>query len=42
MKTKNKRDLEKHWIEQAKKAAKKAGPKPAKTERDPTPPASKS
>jgi hypothetical protein len=35
MKTKNKRDLEKHWAEQAKKAAKKAdSPKPADTKQE--------
>ena len=34
MKTKNMRDLEKHWSEQAKKAAKKtAAAKPADTKR---------
>jgi hypothetical protein len=43
MKTKNKRDLEKHWAEQAKKAAKKTAAKPAENKSEaPAQPASKS
>jgi hypothetical protein len=33
MKTKNQRDLEKYWADQAKKAAKPPTPKPAKKKR---------